>query len=346
MKRSIRLLSILPFLFNEVRSNYLRDRTNPRAKDTANGIADAGWTAQNDEEDRGTISHESSFSVRRILPEHRETFEFHECSANIVAFESVVFIEFNNDLSNLTDTERQSLEQGFLSTYNELNQNYCDLPFYRSITNVTLEWPPRRRLKQTKEAKEDPFTIVLDGFNATDQYSNPDDDQYIEDYQIIGEDGVLMTEKPRPRYFDIARFFVSVVCHNCPSNTSLFSLNETIYKPSSIESNVAKGRVTGSESEADTDTPTEICACRTTKEFNAPFRAPTAAEFQASFNQTVGSLHVNGVLQSLDEVEDLVEVDVVDCSKKKKTFSSSIVADLEGSVELMTPDERRALEQG
>ena len=344
MKRPTRVLYLLPLLLNDVRSSYLRDR-NTSATNDVSKRGNGGWPRRRNPVNDGASSDAPLSSIRRALPQNQETYEYYKCSPNIVEFESVVFIEFNSDLSNLTDSERQSLEQGFLSTYNTLNQAHCDLSFHRSILDVTLEWPPRRRLKKTKENKKDSFTIVVDGFNTTgpDFYPNNSQNQSaLENYQI-DVDGEVIEEEPQKQYVDIARFYVNVECHNCPTNTSLFSSNDVI-PPSSIHSTVAsiaQGRATGSATEE-----MESCACLVDKKFDAPFRAPTASEFQVQFNQTVGDLHVNGVLHDLDEVEDLVEVDVVDCSSNKKKFSSSIIVDLEGSVELLTREERHALEQG
>ena len=283
-------------------------------------------------------------------------------------------MEFNSDLSNLTDTERASLESGFRDTYNSLTAALCDEPYHRYIADVTLEWPPkrRRRLRDLQEG-ESPTTnnqeksLIDFSFylpqNATQQQQPIADGLTSNTQQQSTE-----TEGPPPDEYivtDVARFLVKVACHDCPTNSTLFfepplvdngdatvtamiptlSTLTTIAKGRSREANFGAWGLDGS-----------ACGCvkhdvpiddSTLLQQQQPFRAPTSLEFQLAYNQTVGSLNVDGILQGdLDQVEELVEVDVVNCSSNVQRFSSSVVANLQGDAANMSPEERMALERG
>ncbi|CAB9509714.1 ECF subfamily RNA polymerase sigma-24 subunit [Seminavis robusta] len=329
MRKSMKILYLLPLLIHEARSSFLRTRSDNNGASLKRSRSGSSITP----------------SIRRVSPQRKlqDKFDYYECSPNIVQYQSVVFIEFNNDLTNLTDSARQALEDGFKETFNSLVNSFCDVSYHRSVVSATLEWPPRRRLSEAN-----PLLNQINSFgglpnnNGNTTFVNDKNDT-LYDHQIVSADGTLLNEKPQAVVTDVARFFISVQCHDCPSNASLFTLpngTSSLTISSNTLASITQSR-TGAQSP-------NSCTCLAESEsgIDAPFRAPTAAEFQAAFNETVGSLNVEGVLQELDVVEDLVEVDVVNCSSNVQQFSSNVIANLEGDIGLLTPQERSALELG
>jgi len=254
---------------------------------------------------------------------------------DIVQFQSVVFIEFSKDLTNLTAAKVAHLENSFKNTYNTLNAALCD-PYHRHIVNVSLEWPlPRRHLEsiqpsfQQYQRYQD---LPLTDFHVNDTRTNAS--QVVANAsQVLEPDGLFFSLETSN--MDIARFSLNVACYGCPTNSSLFAaFSSNLTVPSHhlpLSSILALSRA------REKDLVTDRCKCIPKK--STPFRPPSPMEFEVAYNETTEKSH--GGL----EVEESVEVDVVNCTGQKQNFTSNVVANLEGNPELMTEEERVALER-
>ena len=378
----------------------------------------------------------------RTLPQNDEPFlryDSYECSSTLIEFQSVVFMEFNHDLLNLTNVERSLLEQNFMETYNGLTMALCDAPYHRYIESVTLEWPPspstNRKRRRRQRQLQDTSTAAAAATTTTTTEATPatartelsfalqnDTTTTTTGNEAIDEDAALLAQESsnqeyqsqqqqplqsesqqqsQQQYVDIARFFVNVVCHNCPTNSTLFveassspSLTTStippltsMLTPFSFKDIVVSSNKRQQQQQQESSTTTTFivqqpnnknnndndndavqCQCvRPTMDMMQPLRPPTIQEFRLAYNHTIASVDndgngseysvVNGQVVHQDdendddkedktwEIEELVEVDVVNCSSNVTQFSSSIVANLQGNLVNMSDNERRALER-
>ena len=225
------------------------------------------------------------------------------CAEHVTEFFSDVFVEFmiaGNETRNVTEQERQTLEEAFRASYNalnSLNNETCD-PFFREIIDVELSEK----------------TDVT--FNRRHLLPTAQDDS-------MADSNVPVHNTPvRPTVFLLN---VRGNCRGCRRDARLY--DEGLRRRSLIglhNSRAGERQLQGLNENPPT---TDDCVCAVQPE---EFRAPTREEFIAVYNNTISTLVDAGELQFVEAVAEVVEVDQVECPNEVSNFTTTMFFDLAG----------------
>lgn len=114
------------------------------------------------------------------------------CSSNLVSYESLLLLQLDVDYESITSADKKAFEIAFFNAYNGLNFERCDDPYFRTISLVTADRIPQRRMLVEAFPPLSRFLQKKNGFNAS----------------------------------RVIRLSTETQCRDCPEGTPLFTNNE------------------------------------------------------------------------------------------------------------------------
>ena len=228
------------------------------------------------------------------------------CTNEISEFTTSVLVDFDGDPSALTPNQARALEDGFRDTYNELNSGLCDLLF-RSVQDVDLVVEETRRRRRRRRRRQ------LGS-------STPRDLQVIPTFNST----VYLPSL-------VVRFRIRGVCRGCRQDQFLYDEGSRRMLLGSSASPHRALQVS----------PTD-CFCPA---FNQVLRGPTQEEMRISYNRTVQGLQREGIIATDSlVVDDVTEVEEVQCSNETNDFETFAFVDWQGDPTRLTDQQVRTLE--
>jgi hypothetical protein len=272
------------------------------------------------EKEFSTIYSKAISTINSFVFTESLTFDLYEvdvlqCESSVSKISTVVFVRVEGDLSTLGETDIEAMEGAFTTTYNGLNYAFCDYPYFRTITNATID---RIAIDAARKNRE------LLAHQSVSQ-----------SVALDFQENVLLIDPP----FDanILRFLIDFECMGCEDDTSLFTFDGNLNETSCefVASYFHPGRRALAPGDAGT------CFCPVHPE--TLNRAPTTQEFQCAFNTTIVTiLQPEGVTN----VDDVIEVTEVDCEINGTEFTSTVYVMLGAPLASLSDAEQQQVADG
>lgn len=237
-----------------------------------------------------------------------------DCTADLTELETTILIMFQGDPTDVTQAEFDALSAGFMNAYNFENSittnTRCDR-FFTRITEVSVD--------PTQE-------ITFGGGRRINQV-------------IVANPGRSLQLEPDPLVFGYY-FAVKYVCRDCLPGSPLLhpttgvtrALNASPDKQVDSWQRLVQ-QVVGSDLE---------CVCP----FNAKeSRLPTRDEVFVVFGNVVRVLQQQDRISSVEKVDEVVEVQSIECGPEVDTFETEVPFEFQGDPDSLTEQDREELGQ-
>jgi len=272
-------------------------------------VVDTCYCRKNETESRSPSEDEFTNALTGVLDVVE--FQYLACPVARYAFQTEIYIQLGENVT-ISESEAAVIQSTFIETYNTLNFLLCDSQHYRRVLSVEVGLLSKAQRRQQEEDLFEEFT----------------------------EGEVL----------NILRLVVDVECRDCTTETTMFTSDnattDSVELPAVTPSSSLLSMLANGEDIPETD---GLCRCSAT--FPSIGRAPTADEFRRVFNRTILSLDVQELeasegegFQPSEEVVEVIEVKPVDCDEEISQFTSTVFVGLVGDINLLSAEEKRALE--
>ncbi len=264
----------------------------------------------------------STASDRIVQVQNIAEIKFHECSSNIQYFTSYVWVAFDQDLDMIGQDEVTVIEDAFVTTYNDLNLRYCDVPFFRRALNASvMELPVQKPLQST------PSDLNF---------------QRILQFETVTECRDCLTnnssrETTQPSLFHILE-------SSCTSSGQRDLLLPIGVQEEHDGTNTGLSQLQSTKmlSQKMMNASSEVCFCQKTN--YGLGRSPTTEEFQQTFGSRIRSLQDSLQLtSSVGLVTDIREQQDYECSVEVSHFVSTVWVEFDGRYSTLDGPGRRAI---
>ncbi|CAB9511189.1 expressed unknown protein [Seminavis robusta] len=252
------------------------------------------------------------------------------CDDDVRIFTSYAFVDLitAGDESSLQESEKQALQDAFRVIYNRLAFLSCD-PFFRQVIDATLEEDEtvrQRVLQQLQEESDGSYNNNATAFNMTNTTNT-----------------TTTTTVPDERSISGSLFSVTGTCRGCPvTSTGSFQLFDDTFRRSLREeyeqSTRSKRlpRFTPPRRNLEEDS----CVCPV----EVQVEQLSINEFVVSYNEELEDLQEQGVLVSIETVQELQEGQQVGCEGEIRTFTTKVFADVTLYADDLSDEEKSSLE--